>query len=116
MENLLFPLLLVALIVPMYLATRRQKKEMAKTAAMQSELSVGDRVLMTSGIQGIIVEVDETSIDLEIAEDVITTWTRSAVREVLSDDAYDESDAVAEVETDAEETPATDTTPRLNKD
>ncbi|MFH5210016.1 preprotein translocase subunit YajC [Antrihabitans sp. NCIMB 15449] len=116
MENLLFPLLLVALIVPMYLATRRQKKEMAKTTAMQSELSVGDRVLMTSGIQGIIVEVDETSIDLEIAEDVITTWTRSAVREVLSDDAYDESDTVAEVESSADDTSATDTTPRLNKD
>ncbi|MBD0324108.1 MAG: preprotein translocase subunit YajC, partial [Aldersonia sp.] len=84
--ELLFPLLIVALLVPMFLSMRRQRKEMAKTHDMQESLKVGDRVVTTSGIYGTIIDVDATTIDLEIAEDVVTTWLKLAIREVLADD------------------------------
>lgn len=93
--ELLFPLLLVALLVPMFLGVRRQKREAEKVAAMQDNLKVGDRVTTTSGLYGTVVEVDETTVDLEIAEEVVTTWLRQAVREVRTDDdiAVEESGA-----------------------
>ena len=87
MAQLLFPLLLVALLVPMFLGVRRQKREAANTTSMQENLKVGDRVTTTSGLYGTVVDLDETTIDLEIAEDVVTTWLRAAVREVRTDDA-----------------------------
>lgn len=96
----LFPLLMVALLVPMFLTMRRQRQEALKVAQMQSALKVGDRVVTTSGMYGTVVEADDTSVDLEIAEDVVTTWLRAAVREVRADDA---------VEVDAAETAGVET-------
>ncbi|GGK94374.1 preprotein translocase subunit YajC [Nocardia jinanensis] len=96
--DLLFPLILVALLVPMFLGMRRQKKEADKVAQMQDSLKVGDLVTTTSGLYGTVVEADDTSVDLEIAEDVVTTWLRAAIRDVRTDATAD----------DAEETPGTD--------
>ncbi|MFC8529386.1 preprotein translocase subunit YajC [Nocardia sp. NPDC057227] len=126
--ELLFPLLLVALLVPMFLGVRRQKREAEKVSAMQNDLKIGDRVTTTSGLYGTVVEVDETTVDLEIAEEVVTTWLRQAVREVRTDDetAVEEASAAdpvvpaaSEVEAaapaSAEETPG-QTETRLTKD
>ncbi|WP_216903361.1 preprotein translocase subunit YajC [Nocardia alni] len=101
MSQLLFPLLLVALLVPMFLGVRRQKREANNTASLQQNIKVGDRVTTTSGMLGTVVDLDETTVDIEIAEDVVTTWLRAAVREVRTDDAAAESHEVAP-ETDAE--------------
>lgn len=124
--DLLIPLLLVALLVPMFLAMRRQKKELAKQTEMQDSLKAGDRVMTTSGLQGIVVELDESTVDLEIAEDVVTTWTRAAIREVIADDHFDESaEAEATGAASASEVPPLEqdsgtrdpeAQPRLNKD
>ncbi|MGW0003933.1 preprotein translocase subunit YajC [Nocardia grenadensis] len=123
--DLLFPLILVALLVPMFLGMRRQKKEADKVAQMQDSLKVGDRVTTTSGLYGTVVEADDTSVDLEIAEDVVTTWLRAAIRDVRVDDTDDETagdSAEGAESTDsadalaaAEETPA-QTETRLTKD
>ncbi len=48
--ELLFPLLILALLVPTFLGIRRQKKEMQKTAELQDALHVGDRVMTTAGL------------------------------------------------------------------
>ena len=45
--ELLFPLLILALLVPTFLGVRRQKKEMAKVAELQDSLRIGDRVMTT---------------------------------------------------------------------
>ncbi|MFI2232326.1 preprotein translocase subunit YajC [Nocardia testacea] len=122
--DLLFPLILVALLVPMFLGMRRQKKEADKVAQMQDSLKVGDRVTTTSGLYGTVVEADDTSVDLEIAEDVVTTWLRAAIREVRVDDTdaetADDSTEGAE-STDSADAPAAEETPeqtetRLTKD
>lgn len=127
--ELLFPLLILALLVPMFLGVRRQKKEMAKVAELQESLKVGDRVLTTSGLYGTIVEIDDITVDLEIAEDVVTTWSRSVVRELVPDDHFDATDDAIEADGEvvdapivdapeavtAEET-AADTERRLNKE
>ncbi|RMI30596.1 preprotein translocase subunit YajC [Nocardia stercoris] len=86
MGTLLFPLLLVALMVPLFLNTRRQKREMEKVNAMRDALQVGDRVVTTSGLYGTVVDVDDETIDLEIAEDVVTTWEKAAILRVQADD------------------------------
>ena len=87
--ELLFPLLIVALLVPMFLGMRRQRKEVTKQAEMQDSLKIGDHVTTTSGLYGTIVGLDPTTVDLEIAEDVITTWLRAGIREVRAADEFD---------------------------
>ncbi|WP_327119223.1 preprotein translocase subunit YajC [Nocardia sp. NBC_01730] len=109
--ELLFPLLLVALLVPMFLGVRRQKRETEKVSTMQDSLKIGDQVITTSGLYGTVVELDDTTVDLEIAEDVVTTWLRQAIREVRADDEVSADDEVGteETGTDATGSDATDT-------
>lgn len=122
--DLLFPLILVALLVPMFLGMRRQKKEADKVAQMQDSLKVGDRVTTTSGLYGTVVEADDTSVDLEIAEDVVTTWLRAAIRDVRPDDTADDTEGTPGTDaesTDSPAAPAAEETPeqtetRLTKD
>lgn len=104
--DLLLPLLLVALLIPMFLGVRRQKREMAKVTDMQDALKVGDRVVTTSGLFGTVVELDDATVDLEIAEEVVTTWLRKSVLEVRNDDEADDT-AAAE---DTAAAPAADDT------
>ena len=120
--ELLFPLLILALLVPMFLGMRRQKRELAKTASLQDSLQIGDQVLTTSGIYGTVEDLSETTVDLEISEGIVTRWSRAAVREVIVDevdtDEADEADVDHEsVEQGpvAEET-ADQTQARLTKD
>ncbi|MFG1781287.1 preprotein translocase subunit YajC [Rhodococcus oryzae] len=112
--ELLFPLLILALLVPMFLGIRRQKKEMAKTAELQDSLNVGDRVLTTSGLHATVVELGEGTVDLEVAPGIVTTWSRMVIRELLvEDDEEFEEDDIDEIvdETPADETHAVEKAP-----
>ncbi|TQM31774.1 preprotein translocase subunit YajC [Nocardia bhagyanarayanae] len=115
--ELLFPLLLVALLVPMFLGIRRQKREAEAVATMQESLKIGDAVTTTSGLWGTVVDLDDDTVDLEIAEDVVTTWLRQAIREVRTVDetTADESGTDETPAATAEETPE-QTETRLTKD
>lgn len=97
MQGLLLPLLLMLVVaVPLVLGTRKQKKQAQQQQDLQKSLVTGDRVMTTSGLYATVTDAsDETTIDLEIAEGVVTTWLRQAVREKIhgDSDALDEEDS-----------------------
>ena len=86
MELLPMLLLFGLLGAMMYFMSRRQRRAVQQQQELQNSLNVGDRVMTTSGLYGTIVATDDTTIDLEIAPGVETTWLRAAVREKVSDD------------------------------
>ncbi|WP_433508061.1 preprotein translocase subunit YajC [Pseudonocardia halophobica] len=99
--SLLFPILILLLFIPIFLSGRKQKRQMAATQAMQSALAEGDVVTTTSGLRGTVVDASyEDTIDLEIADGVVTTWLRAAVRDKVAQDDH------AEHADEAGETPA----------
>lgn len=122
MEGLLLPLLLMLIVaVPLVLGTRKQKKQVAQQQELQKSLAEGDKVMTTSGLYATVADAsDETTIDLEVADGVVTTWLRQAVREKVDtsapavdepevDDAADtaeagEAAATETVDTDADST------------
>jgi preprotein translocase subunit YajC len=90
LTSLLFPLLILVLFIPIFLSGRRQRRQMQEMQAMQGALEVGDVVMTTSGLRGTVVDASyEETIDIEIAEGVVTTWVRAAVREKVSPPAED---------------------------
>lgn len=115
MDGLILPLLLMLVVaLPLILSTRKQKKLMAEQQEMQSSLTAGDRVMTTSGLYATVADAsDDTTIDLEIAEGVVTTWLRQAVRERIVPTTESET-ADTETSEDDEETvtasPASDST------
>jgi preprotein translocase subunit YajC len=90
--ELLFPLFILLLFIPIFLSGRKQRKQVAEMQAMQSALTEGDIVVTTSGLRGVVVDASyEETVDLEIADDVVTTWVRAAVREKVAGDATTDS-------------------------
>lgn len=90
----------------MYFMSRRQRKAMQQQQELQSSLTVGDRVMTTSGLYATVIDTsDDATIELEIAPGVETTWLRAAVREKVGpdvdvdDEVGEESDEVDERET-----------------
>ena len=84
--GLLFPLLILLLFIPIFLSGRKQRRQMQEMKQLQSSLQAGDVVTTTSGLRGTVVDASyEDTIDLEIADGVVTTWLRQAVRERVLD-------------------------------
>jgi preprotein translocase subunit YajC len=88
--GLLFPLLILLLFIPIFLSGRKQRRQMQTMQQLQSSLEIGDVVTTTSGLRGTVVDVSyEETVDLEIADDVVTTWMRVAVRDKVAETPAD---------------------------
>lgn len=98
--ELLLPLLILALFLMLFVSTRRQRREALQMQELQAALEDGDVVTTTSGLRGIVVDASyEETVDLEIADGVVTTWARAAIREKVVD-PVDAEDAAEETVTD----------------
>jgi preprotein translocase subunit YajC len=98
--SLLFPILILLLFIPIFLSSRKQKRAQQEMQALQSSLEPGDIVSTTSGLRATVVDASyEDTVDLEIADGVVTTWVRAAVREKIASEEpvhVDEPPAVVE--------------------
>jgi preprotein translocase subunit YajC len=97
----LLPLVAIALLFWLLIirpASKRQKDQ----ARMQSAVTVGEQVMLTSGIFGTVTDMDDDKLSLEIAPGVVVRVARGAVGSIvpseepepkteLSDDAESEN-------------------------
>lgn len=90
MENAASLLPIVAIAVIFWLLIIRPASRQRKAAAdLQAQLSVGDDVMLTSGILGTIVGSDAEHLELEIAPGVVIKVVRGAIASVRRDVADD---------------------------
>jgi preprotein translocase subunit YajC len=118
--ELLFPLLILLLFIPILLSGRKQRRQMREMQTMQAALEAGDVVMTTSGLRGTIVDASyEDTIDIEIADGVVTTWVRGAVREKVQTGADDTAtpDATSDSTSDraSEDAPSNAAAPDLGR-
>ncbi|MBN9112791.1 MAG: preprotein translocase subunit YajC [Pseudonocardia sp.] len=114
METLLFPLLILLLFIPIFLSGRKQRRQMQETQRLQAALEVGDVVTTTSGLRATVVDASyEDTIDLEIADGVVTTWLRAAVRDKVDTTPDDASELTGDDVIPS--APAEPTSPSLEK-
>lgn len=87
MEQIL-PILLLALVFYLLILRpmRNQKKEFAALQELQSSLVPGTRIMMVSGIYGVVKSVHEDEIILEIAPATDITIAKGAVANVVIDE------------------------------
>ena len=104
MSQYLLPLLLLLVVaIPLVLGTRKQKRAAQEHQNLLSNLVDGDRVMTTSGLYGTVADASsETTIDVEIAPGVVTTWLRAAIREKVQPEveeaAADEVEGLVELD------------------
>lgn len=94
-------LMLVVLGLAFWLMVLRPAKARQKASqAVQSELSIGQRVMTTAGLFGYVRELDDQEIGLEISDGVVVRYVREAIAKVVDDTvsiADDESPELADI-------------------
>jgi preprotein translocase subunit YajC len=84
-EQLLFPLIMIAVFVFLIVLPARQRKKMQeRQTAMQNSLAIGTPVMTTAGLHGTVAGLGDKTVDLEISPGVVVTFARQAVLEVRS--------------------------------
>ena len=80
-------LIVVALLGFWAIVVRPTRQQQRRVAALQAELAVGDEVIISAGIFGTVVTVDDETVHLEIAPGTVITVARQVViRRVQHDD------------------------------
>jgi len=79
-------LLIVVFVVFAYVVLIRPARKRARAVtALQEALSAGDRIMLTSGIFGRVVNIDGDSVHVEVAPGVVLTAHRGAVGKIVTD-------------------------------
>ena len=74
---------------------RPQQRRQQALGRMQGALSVGDEVMLTSGIIGVLRSLDEKTVELEVSEGVTIRAVRAAVGQVMTPVARDDETELA---------------------
>ncbi|MCW2784166.1 MAG: yajC [Marmoricola sp.] len=99
-----FLVFLVALVGLWFVITRPTRREQRRIATLQTDVQVGDEVILSAGIFGTVHSIDGERVGIEIAEGTVIMVARQVVVRRVSEDV---SGDPAEPGTDAEE-PLTD--------
>lgn len=76
-------MLVVFFAIFWFLLIRPQQKKNKELRKMLSELSKGDEVVTNGGMIGKIAKIDESFVDLEVAENITIKVQRNAVANIL---------------------------------
>lgn len=79
--GLLFPIALIAIMY--FLMIRPQMKRQKEHRAMLEKLAKGDEVLTNGGIAGVVIEIGENFITVEVADNVRIRIQKGAIANVL---------------------------------
>ena len=107
--SLLLPLLLFGVVYFVLILPQSRRRKQA--ASLQRAVEPGSRVLLTSGLYGTVVEVEDDALIIEAAEGIELRYAKAAVLRVLPDDVdsdEDDSDDDADYEYDDENSDADD--------
>ena len=85
LASTLLPLIAIALIFWL-LIIRPQSRRQRELRDMQASLSVGDEVVLTSGIHGVVRGVDDAVAHVEVATGVTIKVARAAIGIVIPAD------------------------------
>jgi preprotein translocase subunit YajC len=81
MGGLLFPIALIAIMY--FFMIRPQMKRQKEHRSMLEKLSKGDEVLTNGGIAGVVTDIGENFITVEVADNVRMRFQKGAIANVL---------------------------------
>lgn len=89
-------LILLAIALLFWFAIMRpQQRRQQSVKQMQSMLAVGDEVMLTSGIIGVLRSLDEKTVEIEVSEGVTLKAVRAAVGQVMTPAERDDDTGLA---------------------
>ncbi|MFL6171303.1 MAG: preprotein translocase subunit YajC [Marmoricola sp.] len=99
-ELLQFLVFLVALLGLGYVVTRPARRQQRSMVDLQSDIQIGDEVILSAGIFGTVRSIDDDRVGLEIAEGTVITVARQVVVRRVPDAVDEIAAAPAEHESE----------------
>lgn len=81
MSTLLFPIILIAIMY--FMMIRPQMKRQKEHKAMLEKIARGDEVLTSGGIAGVVTEIGDNFVTIEVADNVRIRVQKGAIGNVL---------------------------------
>ena len=75
--------MILLLLLMWLLMIRPQQKQAKREEQFRKGLKKGDRVMFSGGIYGKVHEINETTVDVEVAHEVIVTVEKSFIQPVV---------------------------------
>jgi len=92
-ESLILLVLLGGMLLLLFNRSRRAQRE---AQSLQSQLTVGSRIMTTAGLHATVVALDDTVVTLETGPGQQSRWDRRAVARVLPEESPAEAGATEE--------------------
>ena len=83
--------IIIIMVVFMFFMSRSQKKQQQKRQDMIDHIVKGTKVLLASGICGVVDEVSDNEFVVEIAANVKVRVVKNGIAEVLTEEAKEEA-------------------------
>lgn len=83
-QFILLLLIVLFLALPIWQIVK-QNKQVRNIRDMQSKLVPGAEVITGSGMHGVVVDTSDTTVDLIIADGIVTRWEKAAIARNLSE-------------------------------
>jgi preprotein translocase subunit YajC len=83
----ILPLVGIALLFWLIMIRPAQRRQRAQVQ-MQHRIAVGDQIMLTSGIYGSVLGLDDDTVSLQVADGVTLRVARGAVGSVVNPDAH----------------------------
>jgi preprotein translocase subunit YajC len=99
--TLLLPLILIVGMI--WFMSRTQRKQRQRQADTVAALQPGTKVVTTSGVVGIVEEVDDEYVTLEISEGVLVQFVKAAIGRVVPEEVEEPADEAADADEPAVE-------------
>ena len=90
MRGLISFLPLVGIVLVLWLMVRPVTRRQKELVALQRALTVGDEIVLTSGIFGTITDLDDDTASVEVADGVVLRVARGAIGSVRTPPASTE--------------------------
>ncbi|MBP3087720.1 preprotein translocase subunit YajC [Corynebacterium sp. sy017] len=85
MNVMLFIIALVVIILPSFFVQRKQQRYARELNNLQDNLVIGDRVVTTARIHGVIRGIHESTVELEIAQHTVVVIDKAAIVQKKND-------------------------------
>ena len=107
--SLLFPLLLLAPVI--YLMIVPQRKQKQRHAEFISSLKIGDDVVTSGGIHGVVTHLDNDIVHVEVDTDVVIRVSKTSVNRLggaaaSSDEVIDLDEVAGETDEGSDDAPS----------
>ena len=83
--------LVLIFVIFYFIAIRPQRKQQKELKARQDALKPGDKVITAGGLYGIVREVKDSSVRLEVAPNVVVKFVKSQIVQNVGKDGSPEN-------------------------